>query len=290
VACAHSASGRREAPRDLGLAGVQHRGPSEQQIKGWINLFPDGGIGHAAGHDILFVDLDFTDQDKADGALQTSLDHLGYTPLIRTGKPPKQVRVYRLPPDHGITSRKWSGLDLFAATGQVVLLAIHPQTGKPYQWPDASPLEAGPDDAPIVTPESVGSFVQAMGELIPARANKPPSLTGSGEVADFLRIFSDNPDRNSIGLACELMASADEGGRHSTMLGLVGALIMRGHPDAAVSDALRSVYLCKFPPAEQRAREADFDRAIKWMRQRHGVDNETASTGVNATAWNRWGV
>ena len=260
------------------------RRPTAAQVDAWAELFPDGGVGHAAGHDLLFVDLDFKERSAAATARQALLDHLRYSPLLRVGQEPKSMAFYRLPPNHGLSSCSFQGLQLFATTGQVVLLGIHPETHQPYHWPDAHPTEAGPAETPLVTPRQVDAFLESLApltqahELILERAS-------FGTATPYLEALaaSDAPDHVTAAL---LMAKGTP--RHPTMVGLTIALVMRGHDDKAVEISLLPAYLERCPAVEHRTRKADFRRNLRWIRKRFGPPGAELQQRLGAERWSRW--
>jgi hypothetical protein len=262
------------------------RRPTEAQIGAWGELFPEGGIGHAAGYDLLFVDLDFLERAAASMARAVQLDCLGYTPLLRVGRAPKTMGFYRLPPDHGLASCSYQGLQLFATTGQVVLLGIHPETHQPYHWPDAHPTEAGPAEMPLVTPRQVDAFLECLAPL--ARTHDLTLERASpGTATPYLQALAaaDAPEHVTVAL---LMAQGAL--RHPTMVGLTIALVMRGHDDKAVEALLLRAYLERCPATEHRARHADFRRTLRWIRKRFGPSATELRQRLNAGRWSRWGV
>jgi hypothetical protein len=99
--------------------------------------------------DAVAVDVDVLDQELADQIVNLIERTLGQTPLIRIGRAPKTLLVYR--PERRFT--KVQAPELFFSDGakaQVELLAegqqlvadgIHPDTGEFYFWTDCSPAE-----------------------------------------------------------------------------------------------------------------------------------------------------
>lgn len=258
--------------------------PTAAQIDAWGELYPDGGIGHAAGHDLLFVDLDFLEKSAAATARAAQLDILGYTSLLRVGRDPKTMAFYRLPPEHGLSSCRFQGLELFVTTGQVVLLGIHPETHQPYHWPDAHPTEAGPAEMPLVTPRQVDTFLERLAPL--ARTHDLTLERASpGTATPYLQALaaSDAPDRITVAL---LMAQGTL--RHPTMLGLAIALVMRGHNDKAIETSLLPAYLDRCPVAEHQTRQADFRRILRWIRKRFGPSADELRQRLGAEHWSRW--
>jgi hypothetical protein len=130
------------------------------------------------------VDIDVLDADLADALDRIIVGELGDAPL-RYGRAPKRVRLYRaeelftkvstrafrLPGDD--PASKGHRVEVLADGQQFVAFGVHPGTGLPYFWPDASPLDLERDDLPEITPESARHIV-AEAERILIRAGGVP--------------------------------------------------------------------------------------------------------------------
>ncbi|HEY4736592.1 MAG TPA: bifunctional DNA primase/polymerase, partial [Xanthobacteraceae bacterium] len=89
--------------------------------------------------EIAVIDIDITNLEHADIAARLADDILGQTPLVRIGLPPKCVRIYRN--GGSVRSRKLHPLEIYSGSGQVVGFGWHQKAGRPYLWPNASPLD-----------------------------------------------------------------------------------------------------------------------------------------------------
>ena len=96
---------------------------------------------------IVAVDIDITNPEHADIAGKLADDQLGKTPLVRVGFAPKCVRIYRN--GGGVKSRKLHPLELYSGSGQIVGFGWHQKAGRPYLWPNASPLDLNADSADL---------------------------------------------------------------------------------------------------------------------------------------------
>ena len=64
-------------------------------LAAWVRRHPTAGIGHPAGHGIVFIDMDEDDPARATHLKALVREPLGVTPLRRIGRPPREVVVYR---------------------------------------------------------------------------------------------------------------------------------------------------------------------------------------------------
>lgn len=82
-------------------------------------------LGPASG--VMAVDID-TDDPRTHKIVP-------YSPFVRTGKPGREVRFYKYNPNIESHKDHTRGVEIFGATGQVVLPpSIHPTTKEPYRW------------------------------------------------------------------------------------------------------------------------------------------------------------
>ena len=142
--------------------------------------------------EIVAVDIDITNPEHADTAAKLADDQLGKTPLVRIGFAPKCVRIYRN--GGGVRSRKLHPLELYSGSGQIVGFGWHQKAGRPYLWPNASPLDLNADSAeiPPVTQAQLNRFTNELFKFVPrrflptqqgregARLGRRPSASGCG--------------------------------------------------------------------------------------------------------------
>jgi hypothetical protein len=119
--------------------------------------------------EIVAIDIDITNPEHADIAAKLADDQLGKTPLVRIGFAPKCVRIYRN--GGGVRSRKLHPLELYSGSGQIVGFGWHQKAGRPYLWPNASPLDLNADSAeiPPVTQAQLNRFTNELFKFVPRR-------------------------------------------------------------------------------------------------------------------------
>jgi hypothetical protein len=151
--------------------------------------WPDAGIGIPTGT-VIGVDLDI----REDAALASRLEQLareslGDTPLLRIGRAPKRLLVYRaVLPLAGIKAHP---IEVLGRGQQFVAFAEHPETRRPYQWPQESPADVPLDALPPVDAPMLRAFLDQAQALLPAelRPGRLPgeAATGSGGAPGELR-------------------------------------------------------------------------------------------------------
>ena len=98
------------------------RPPTEAEFASWLRFYANYGIGLAFGlDDVIGVDLDWTDPAIAARAWDITKDILGETPLVRIGRPPKRLALYRCEPGLVVDGKSVSTASrLFTRSGQCV--------------------------------------------------------------------------------------------------------------------------------------------------------------------------
>lgn len=130
------------------------------------------------------VDTDVLVPDLAAAIDRMVVAALGEGPE-RIGRAPKRLRVYRVEelfPKVATRAYRFSGddpagkghrVEVLADGQQFVAFGTHPGTGRPYFWPDASPLDTERADLPEITPELARQVV-AEAERMLIRAGGVP--------------------------------------------------------------------------------------------------------------------
>jgi hypothetical protein len=134
--------------------------------------WPGCGVGIATGA-VVGIDIDVTDAALAIEIADLAARMLGETPCWRIGRAPKRLLVYRA--DTPFAGRKRHPIELLAHGQQFVAHAIHPDTGQPYAWPEASLLDVPRDRLPAVDEAACHAFLEAACALVPAEA-RPSTL------------------------------------------------------------------------------------------------------------------
>jgi hypothetical protein len=149
---------------------------NEHHIENWARTVPNAiSTGLCCNRNYFAVDIDVvSSNDLARSLMAVAFDKLGYTPFVRVGRAPKLLLVYRQKPGSITSTKRYAACgngDLVEILGngkQFIAFGIHPDTHQPYTWiGEASPLESGPSEAPLVDQGDVDAFLNAVHEVMP---------------------------------------------------------------------------------------------------------------------------
>jgi hypothetical protein len=150
---------------------------TENEIAIW-SQWPDAGIGIAAGI-IAAIDIDVADGGVALRIEDLARERLGDTPALRIGRPPKRLLVYRTKaPFKGF---RLSPIEALCEGQQFVAFAIHPDTGRPYEWPEESLAEIDIGRLPAITEAQARAFAEEAYTLLPESLR--PARLADGDAA-----------------------------------------------------------------------------------------------------------
>ena len=130
--------------------------------------------------EIVGFDVDILDQHLADQVVDLIETTLGPTPLVRVGRAPKILLVYRRAADFSKIQTPQLFLDgqklkveALAEGQQFVADGIHPETGRPYRWTDESPETVHISVLPEVIEDQTRSVISEAERLLRAAGAKP---------------------------------------------------------------------------------------------------------------------
>jgi hypothetical protein len=126
--------------------------------------WPGCGVGIACGT-VVGIDIDVLDGALAIQLAELAASMLGDTPCVRIGRAPKRLLVYRAATP--FPGRKRHPLELLARGQQFVAYAVHPDTERPYEWPEESLVETPISRLPEVDEASCHAFLDAAMRLVP---------------------------------------------------------------------------------------------------------------------------
>jgi hypothetical protein len=182
--------------------------------------------------ELVVMDADILDPEHAAFADKLADNILGPTPLIRIGLAPKQIRIYRA--GDIIRSRKLHPLEIFSGSGQFIAFGWHAKAGRPYLWPEASPLtiDAGSHAIPAVKQAQLERFTVELFKVVRRRllATKQCRPGGAGApqtIGERLRMLTTL--RGSWRrAAATVLSEAVEGCRNETAWAVVTSAAGRG--------------------------------------------------------------
>lgn len=148
------------------------------------------GVG-IQGRDFPAIDIDVLDEAASDALIKLAHDVFGQN-LIRYGRRPKALIPYRLADDEppipymsvtftlpsdadGATPHK---IEVLGAGKQWVADAVHPETAKPYEWPDGSPAACGADALSALSADAARRFLEAAADMLQRDYGALTSTTG----------------------------------------------------------------------------------------------------------------
>ena len=151
------------------------RPTSEHEVEIWSG-WPDAGIGIAGGA-VAAIDIDVSDAGAAVAIEQLASKRLGATPAVRIGRSPKRLLVYRTElPFKGF---KLPPIEVLCEGQQFVAFAVHPDTGRPYEWPEESLADLDISDLPAIGEDTARAFAEAAYALVPEHL-RPARLADGG--------------------------------------------------------------------------------------------------------------
>lgn len=148
-----------------------------QQWRGW----PGAGIGIVGGA-VAAVDIDVAeDSDLAHRIEQLARERLGDTPALRIGRPPKRLLVYRTEaPFKGI---KRHPLEVLCLGQQFVAYAVHPTTGRPYDWPEENLADLDLGSLPAIDEAQARVFLDEAIVLLPEKLRSARIPAGEARIS-----------------------------------------------------------------------------------------------------------
>lgn len=120
---------------------------------------PGAGVGLGCGSFVAAVDIDARVPERADAMEAVAREALGDTPLLRMGRWPRRVLLYRC--REPVVTVRWQDLEVLGLGCHVLAYGIHPRTGKPYTWGAAGePARTPIAELPCIGNEDVERFMR----------------------------------------------------------------------------------------------------------------------------------
>ena len=212
--------------------------------------------------EVCAVDIDILDPDACASVRELAIQMLGPAPE-RIGFPPKRLFAYRITsPIKKLQIIGEAGkVEILGDGQQFVAYAIHPDTGRPYEWVGYdNPLDTPLDRLPSITPEQVHAFLSRAAALMGAQdAGIQSSGFADGQEAD---------ERWGRAIA-QVLAGGD---LHDSLRNLAAGWIASGMPAPAAVQALRAVMensaARKLRPRDWQARYEDIPRAVRSAQEK----------------------
>jgi len=148
------------------------RDTTDNEVDLWAD-WPGAGVGVAAGR-VIGIDIDVAFSNQI--ALQIeglAKQLLGDTPAVRIGNAPKRLLVYRAA--EPFAGFKYPPIEVLGVGQQFIAYGLHPDTGKPYEWPVSTLADLQIDELPEISEDQAREFARRAYELVPAE-HRPKSL------------------------------------------------------------------------------------------------------------------
>ena len=166
--------------------------------------------------EIVAIDIDIENEDQARQIALFSQEYFGGTPLVRVGRHPRYLVIYRN--DGSIRSRKLHPIEIFAGSGQIVGFGYHAKAGRDYLWEYKSPLEltTTSDEIPTISNAQLEAFLTDCWTVVERKANVrddwvEPVFIGTDRATDRLQALE------VINTAAEALALSPEGNRNNAL-------------------------------------------------------------------------
>ena len=148
------------------------RDTTENEVDIWGD-WPEAGIGIAAGK-VIGIDIDvLQSKDIAVQIEGLAKRLLGDTPAVRIGNAPKRLLVYRAA--QPFSGFKFPPIEVLGVGQQFIAYGIHPDTGKPYEWPVQTLADLKIEELPVITEAQAREFARQAYEMVP-ESMRPKSL------------------------------------------------------------------------------------------------------------------
>lgn len=172
------------------ISDWQNANADEVTLEQWADRHPDAGVG-VITENTPAVDIDCYDKDVSYKCIKWLENNVGAAP-VRVGRKPKALVVFRTDEPFGkIRSNEYidclgnrNAVEVLAKGQQFVAYAVHPDTGKPYQWVKKSLVDIAHADLPVLSKEQAQEFVAYFESIIPddwELSRKGVSVTHSDE-------------------------------------------------------------------------------------------------------------
>ena len=203
--------------------------PFSHEITYWSMRYPDHSTGLTCGAASQIWALDIDANDHADAARieQMADQFIGSTPLVRVGRHPRSLRVYKSV--EPVKSVKGGLLDVLGAGRQFVAFGLHNQTRRPYEWLDESPLNYEATALPTINLEALRALLSALKEEFgttghqtdKSSVSRSMSLSGPSDLSEQRR---GHRGQSRYKVLAKQLEAARPGRFHDTMVSVVAAL------------------------------------------------------------------
>ena len=205
------------------------RDTTENEVDIWGD-WPEAGIGIAAGK-VIGIDIDvLQSKDIAVQIEGLAKRLLGDTPAVRIGNAPKRLLVYRAA--QPFSGFKFPPIEVLGVGQQFIAYGIHPDTGKPYEWPVQTLADLKIEELPVITEAQAREFARQAYEMVP-ESMRPKSLgVGLKSPVAFANLPEQRGTFEAVQDALQFIANQDLDYDSWVRIGMAikGALAEKGWP------------------------------------------------------------
>jgi hypothetical protein len=205
------------------------RDTTENEVDIWGD-WPEAGIGIAAGK-VIGIDIDvLQSKDIAVQIEGLAKRLLGDTPAVRIGNAPKRLLVYRAA--QPFSGFKYPPIEVLGVGQQFIAYGIHPDTGRPYEWPVQTLADLKIEELPVITEAQAREFARQAYEMVP-ESMRPKSLgVGLKSPVAFANLPEQRGTFEAVQDALQYIANQDLDYDSWVRIGMAikGALAEKGWP------------------------------------------------------------
>ena len=205
------------------------RDTTENEVDIWGD-WPEAGIGIAAGK-VIGIDIDvLQSKDIAVQIEGLAKRLLGDTPAVRIGNAPKRLLVYRAA--QPFSGFKYPPIEVLGVGQQFIAYGIHPDTGRPYEWPVQTLADLKIEELPVITEAQAREFARQAYDMVP-ESMRPKSLgVGLKSPVAFANLPEQRGTFEAVQDALQFIANQDLDYDSWVRIGMAikGALAERGWP------------------------------------------------------------
>lgn len=182
--------------------------PTKAEVEFWAAKAPAANvalqIGPSSGY-VFALDIDVDGDADQRWLTGLAFQHLGVTPLRRMGRRP--ALIYRRDPATPMRSSNHAFengggmIELLGDGKSLTIYGAHHSTGDYFRWPGADqPALVGPEVAPVVSPEQLRAFFDAVDHWKTLKGHRPEVVTHlESDVVEYDGNLNIPPRRMEIG-------------------------------------------------------------------------------------------
>lgn len=221
-----------------------HRQPSDLEVRAWSMDYPTANTAIVLGTvpGVVAVDFDEDDVVEAMRLGEAADEILGPSPVVRVGRYPRHVRLYRA---RRVRSRRFGNIEVLGQGHLIMAYGIHPDTDEAYRYPGDALINLRPTDLPRITARQVE---QLRDEVLRLDAQVPQhgAIRGMEHSSDLT--------------LDECLGGVKQGHRNQAMVKIAAIFRAAGKPEAeAIKAVLDAASRCS-PPYPTR----DAESAVRW--------------------------